>query len=105
MLSGRIASMIGLSARACTKLSHMRCTCAPLRLSRWTQTYSISAFGRGGATNIGEVRNMSTDLGQKKLGPDDFESLDEYLLSIDTTVPENKRAHVEKLKSRLEEVT
>jgi hypothetical protein len=50
---------------------------------------------------MGKARQMSTDSEQKKLGPGDFESVDEYLLSIDTTVPDDKRAHVEKLKKQI----
>lgn len=38
---------------------------------------------------------------EKPLGPEDFDSLDDFLMSIDTSFPEEKRAHVEALKKSI----
>lgn len=59
-----------------------------------------------GCVHGGGQMRMLSDSGKssgedKNLGPEDFDSLDEFLLSIDTSFPEEKRAHVEALKKSI----
>jgi hypothetical protein len=45
--------------------------------------------------------NNGGDGGEGGKSVEDFESLDDYLMSIDTSFPEEKRAHVEALKKQI----
>lgn len=68
--------------------------------SRWPTSMMAEVCGVRAAT-FTQTRAMSTGYGDEKKGLDDFDSMDEYLMSIDTTVPEEKKAHVEKLKKQI----
>lgn len=54
-----------------------------------------------GVTVVHQRHEFSSVAGDQGKGPEDFDSLDDYLLSIDTTIPEEKLAHVEALKKSI----
>ena len=99
---GRVASTIVRTTPGMGRLSAMRPVSVHLGgIQQPRSSVATIPFMGGRAANAVVARYMSTDSGEKKPGLDDFESMEEYLLSIDTTVPESKREHVDKLKKQI----
>ena len=101
MFLGRVASTIVRMAPGMGRLSTVRPVSVHLGGIQPRSSVATIPFMGGRKANAVMTRYMSTDSLEKKPGPGDFESMEEYLLSIDTTVPESKREHVDKLKKQI----